>query len=282
MKVSGFTFCRDAVRFDYPVVESIRSILPMVDEYIVNVGKSDDRTLERIRSIGDPKIRIVESIWDESLRKDGLIFSQQTNIALAHCTGDWAFYLQADEVIHEDDLMKIRGAMERYLEDPEVFGLMFRYLHFKGDYHSIDPWMYRREIRIVRNNGLVRSSGDATGFALSADQRGINLKKETGRWRPADGRIFHYGWVKDPRTLVQKKRVQIAFHHGNAIPEHDQSFFKEESYAFEKYDILKEFRGSHPAVMAERLSRFPRLAPRRNRWLNLRFYQEVLRHGFKG
>src|SRR5437016_1730363 len=105
MKVSGFTFCRNAVRYDYPVVESIRSIR-------------------------DAKIRIVESVWDETLRKDGLIYSQQTNIALARCTGDWAFYLQADEVIHEDDLPRIVDAMRTYHRKPEVRGLIFRYLHF--------------------------------------------------------------------------------------------------------------------------------------------------------
>src|SRR5213078_323746 len=120
MKVSGFTFCRNAVRYDYPLVESIRSILPIVDEFIVNVGRCDDGTLELVRSIGDPKIRMIESVWDETLRKDGLIYSQQTNIALAQCTGDWAFYLQADEVVHEGDLPKIVGAMQTYLHTPDV------------------------------------------------------------------------------------------------------------------------------------------------------------------
>src|SRR5881628_445587 len=125
MKVSGFTFCRNAVRYDYPVVESIRSILPIVDEFIVNVGQCEDGTLELIRSIGEPKIRIVESVWDETLRKDGLIYAQQTNIALASCTGDWAFYLQADEVIHEDDLPNILQAMRDNLGKTEVLGLLF-------------------------------------------------------------------------------------------------------------------------------------------------------------
>lgn len=282
MKVSGFTFCRDVVRFDYPIVESIRSILPIVDEYIVDVGKSDDGTLERIQSIADPKIRIIESVWDESLRKDGLVFSQQTNLALSHCTGDWAFYLQGDEVVHESDLPKIQEIMRRFLEVPEVFGLMFRYVHFKGDYYSIDPWMYRREIRIVRNNGLVRSSGDATGFVFLESGKEIGLKKNREHCIPVDARIFHYGWVKDPRTMVQKKRTQVGLYHGDAVPEHDRVFFEKDAYPFEKYDILKEFREGHPEVMTERVLKFPRWTPRRNRWLNPRFYREVLRHGFKG
>lgn len=282
MKISGFTFCRDAVRFDYPIVESIKSILPIVDEYIVNVGKSDDGTLDLIKSIGDNKIQIIESVWDESLRKDGLIFSQQTNIALSHCKGDWAFYLQADEVVHEDDLPRIQEAMEQYIGDAQVLGLMFRYLHFKGDYWSIDPWMYRKEIRIIKNNGDILSHGDATGFASRATGFRRNLKADPSCWKWSGGRIFHYGWVKDPKTFIQKKRAQIALYHSDCIPLWDRVFFDNEVYTFEKYDILKEFRGSHSAVMADRITRFPRLAQRKNRWFNPRFYKEVLLHGFKG
>ena len=171
MKVSGFTFVRNVVKYDYPVVESIRSILPVVDEFIVNVGRCEDGTLELIRSIGDPKIRIVESVWDETLRKDGLIYAQQTNIALAHCTGDWAFYIQADEVMHEDDLPIIQEAMCRHLGNPAVKGLLFRYLHFVADYWSTNPWFYHKAVRIIRNNGEVESCGDAVGFHLKATQQ---------------------------------------------------------------------------------------------------------------
>ncbi len=171
MKVSGFTFVRNAVKYDYPVVESIRSILPIVDEFIVNVGRCDDGTLKLISSLGDSKIKIVESVWDETLRKDGLIYAQQTNIALAHCTGDWAFYIQADEVVHEDDLPIIQEAMRKHLDNPAVKGLLFRYLHFIADYWSTNPWFYHKAVRIIRHNGEVESCGDAVGFHLKATQQ---------------------------------------------------------------------------------------------------------------
>ena len=104
MRVSGFTFVRNAVRLDYPVVENIRSILPGVDEFVVNIGTSDDGTRELILSIGDPKICIVESVWNPKFRAAWrLRFAQQTNVALFNCTGEWAIYLQADEAICEAD-----------------------------------------------------------------------------------------------------------------------------------------------------------------------------------
>ena len=281
MKISGFTFCRNAARYDYPVVESIRSILPIVDEFIVNVGRCDDGTLDLIRSIADPKIRIVESVWDESLRKDGLIYSQQTNIALAHCAGDWAFYLQADEVIHEDDLPRIVEAMRTYHRRPEVKGLVFRYLHFYGDYHSVNPWFYHRAVRIVRNNGEVESCGDAVGFHFKAT--GQYLQSGPREWLASSGgRVFHYGWVKDRKTMLIKTQAMTKVYHGDAPPPSEARLYALDAFEFADYPILKEYRGSHPALMRARLGAASRLAPRRNRWLRLAFYAAILRRGFRG
>jgi len=281
VKVSGFTFVRNVVKYDYPVVESIRSILPAVDEFIVNVGRCDDGTLELIRSIGDPKIRIVESVWDEALRKDGLIYAQQTNIALSHCTGDWAFYIQADEVVHEDDLPRIQAAMRTHLGNPSVKGLLFRYLHFVADYWSTNPWGYHRAVRIIRNNGELESCGDAVGFHLTATQQ--YLQSGPPEWlASSDGRIFHYGYVKDPTTMLEKVKEQITVYHGNTPPAAQAGLYQQSAFQFEDYAVLKEFAGRHPSVMQARIRAAGRWAVRRNRWLNLQFYREVLRRGFRG
>ena len=281
VKVSGFTFVRNVVKYDYPVVESIRSILPVVDEFIVNVGRCDDGTLELIRSIGDQKIRIVESVWDETLRKDGLIYAQQTNIALSHCTGDWAFYIQADEVVHEDDLPMIQEAMHRHLGNTKVKGLLFRYLHFIADYWSTNPWFYHKAVRIIRNNGDVESCGDAVGFHLKATQQ--YLQSGPKEWiAPAGGRVFHYGWVKDPQTMLAKVKEQIAVYHGATPPPKQAALYRQKTFQYEDYAVLKEFAGQHPSVMQQRIHAARRWGPRRNRWLNWRFYLEIVRRGFRG
>lgn len=297
MKISGFTFVRNAVKFDYPVTESILSILPIVDEYIVNVGNCDDGTLEKIRSIGSPKIKIMQNAWDEALTKDGKIFAQQTNIALSHCTGDWAFYLQADEMVHEKDLPKLVKFMEDNLRNKNALGFMFRYLHFFGDYRSVNPWGYHKEIRIIRNSGEVESGGDATGFYCKSD--GLHLKDK----RTPPGRViftgvnmYHYSYVKNPKTLAEKLKHQVSKHLGDVSEENMRKafriqglteeqhkiFFSMSEFPFEKYDIMKNFNGSHPAVMEGRIQNFPRLKRFRNRWLYLNFYKEVFKHGFKG
>ncbi len=283
MKVSGFTFCRNIVRYDYPIVESIRSILPIVDEFIVNVGRCGDGTLQLLQSIGDPKIRIIESVWDETLRTGGRIYSQQTNIALAACTGDWAFYLQADEVIHEDDLPHILKAMQDNLGRTGVLGLLFHYLHFVGDYWSINPWHYHRAVRVIRNNGELESCGDAVGFSRKAD--GKYLQSGPSHWLAfSNARVFHYGWVKNRQTMLAKRREQLRVYYGD-LPSEDQTKMlvqEDLDLDLENYRILKDFRWAHPRVMRSRVENAARLAPRRNRWLNWRFYREVARRGFRG
>lgn len=281
MKVSGFTICRNAVAFDYPIVEVIRSALPLVDEFVVNVGQSADGTLELIRSIDSNKVRIVESFWDDTMQKDGLLFSRETNVALSRCTGDWALYLQADEVLHERDYAAIRRALQAYLPDPTVLGLTFRYLHFYGDYRSCNPWFYHRAVRIIRNDGQVESCGDAVGFWLKAD-RGYLQTTHKDRLRPSGATIYHYGWVKPPRVLLEKFRYQVARHHGDRPGADQARMLAKDSYEFSEYDIMKNFYGSHPSVMAERIHRYPPLKPRRYRWLKPGFYREVMKRGFRG
>ena len=97
MFVSGFTFIRNAVKFDYPAEASIRSLLPLVDELIVCLGNSEDDTESLINSIGDPKIKVVHSVWDDSLREGGKVLALETNKALDAVSpqADWCIYLQA-------------------------------------------------------------------------------------------------------------------------------------------------------------------------------------------
>ena len=192
MLVSGFTVIRNAVIMGYPIVPSIKSILPLVDEFVIGVGQSDDQTRALVESINDPKIKIFDAFWDTQKTKGGLIWSEKTNEALDRCLGDWCFYLQADEVVNEQDLVAIQKSMQTYLNDDRVDGLLFRYVHFYGSYKVVATarnW-YRNEVRIVKRKAQARSVGDAQGFKIGARKPFV---------RPSGGSIYHYGWVKPPR-----------------------------------------------------------------------------------
>ena len=279
MKVSGFTFIRNAIQYDFPILEAVNSVLPIVDEFVVNVGFSDDDTLGLIQSIGSEKIRIVESVWDDSLRKDGRIFGIQQDVALSHCTGDWALLVQGDEVLHEDDYPVILEALRTHHGNPEVLGLVFRMLHFKGDYWSVDPWMYRKATRVVRNHCGIHSTTDCCDFMAPGISRMLKREKNS---RLIRARMFHYGWVKDPKVLQEKLRFQYSRHDGERLSDGEINYLAAMRAEYPNYDVLKDYRGTHPKFMQPRVQSSIRLRPRRNRWLNPKFYREVFKHGFRG
>lgn len=243
MRVSGFSFVRDAVRLHYPIAEAIRSALPLCDEFVVTVGECTDGTLERIRDIGDPKIKILQTEWDQKHFVHGAINAVQSNLALDHCTGDWCLYLQADEVLHEDDLPRIRAAMERWQDDPRVEGLLFDYLHFWGDFdrvHWTRNW-YRHEVRAVKRLPGIRSWKSAQGFRR--DERKLFV-------RPTGARVFHYGWVRPPEVMKKKQMALDRLHH----PEDwVQKRHPDEGLAFDygPLEHVAKFRDTHPSVMRE-------------------------------
>lgn len=249
MKVTGFTIIRNAIKYDYPVLEAIHSILSICDEFIVGVGNSDDGTLELIRSIDSPKIKIIESIWDDSKREGGLVLSIETNKVFDSIgkESDWCFYIQSDECVHEEDLAAIKAAMEKYKDDKEVQGLLFNYKHFYGHYNYIGTgrrW-YSKEIRIIKNKKNIRSYKDAQGFRTRNDEK-LRVKQ-------IDASIYHYGWVKSPKAQQAK---QENFHK----MWHDDSWMKEnipvvEEFDYSNIDLLETYKGTHPSIYKERISK---------------------------
>lgn len=244
MNVSGFSFVRNGVKFDYPFLESIQSILPLCHEFVIAVGKSDDDTLDRIRALRSPKLKIIETVWDESLRTGGSVLAQQTNIALDHVTGDWAFYLQADEVVHERDLPKIEQALRQYLPDQRVEGLLFPYLHFYGSYQYVGAsrrW-YRREVRVIRTGIGVRSWKDAQGFRIGDRKLRVKL---------VDASIYHYGWAKPPEIQQAKQEsFNKLWHPDDWVRKH---VAQTAMYDYSNGGRLRLFEGTHPAVMEQRV-----------------------------
>ena len=242
MKVSGFTFLRNGQKHGYPFVESIRSVLPIVDEFVLALGPCEDSTEQMVRAIDDPKIRIIPTIWNERIQSDysvkGFVYGQQKSIALFNCTGDWAFYLEADELVHEDDLRKIRSSMERYLDDARVEALAFDYIHFYGNPNTYawSPRWYRSEVRILRNT--IPAWGPKGLFFVVLD----TAKK--GRYPRAahtNSTIYHYGWVKSEAQI--NARGQSVSKYWSKQPS-DPTI-----YADVDPQTLRLFTGTHPKAI---------------------------------
>ena len=250
MKVTGFSFIKNAVKFDFPIKESLLSILPLCDEIVVAIGDCTDGTRELVASVHPTKIKIIDTIWNEKLQSGGAVLADETNKAFQAIgeNTDWCFYIQGDEVFHEDGIGNLRAAMLKYKDDKSVDGLLFKYYHFYGSYDYIgasNKW-YRNEIRIIKNNKNIYSYKDAQGFRKGNDEK-LNVKE-------IDAYMYHYGWVKEPKVMMDKRKEGVKYWEGHKYTE---EYAKTElgAYDFSSIDALEKFKGNHPIVMKERIER---------------------------
>jgi hypothetical protein len=264
VKVSGFTIVRNAIKLDFPLEASVRSILPICDEVVVNVGRSEDDTLELVRSIADPRIRIIETDWDMTRRNTVLGF--ETHRAMRACTHPWGVYIQADEVLHERGAAALSAAIQSTDGDSRVEGLLVRYLHFYGGFDTVAThrrW-YRREVRAVRLSPAldIRPYQGAQGFRVGPSHRRI-------RARLTEAEMFHYGWARPAQALREKRDL------GRTM------------YPWRNADVtlpllawmpgLRRFKGAHPQTVqdwigARKFDPERVIAPRQFRWRFLRYY----------
>jgi hypothetical protein len=246
MKVAGFTIIKNAIKYDYPVVEAINSVLPLCDVFYVGVGKSEDNTRQLIQAIPSEKVIIVDTVWDDSLREGGLVLSNETNKVFDSIPDNytWCFYIQSDECVHENDYQSIKSAMQKHKNDTRVDGLLFEYKHFYGQYNYIGVgrrW-YKNEIRIVRNDKCIRSYKDAQGFRKNGEKLKV---KSTGAY------IYHYGWVKAPKAQQAKQEdFNKLWHDDDWVKKH---VAHAEEYDYSNIDLLAEYKGSHPKVFEKRI-----------------------------
>lgn len=261
MRISGFTFLRNGSCLGYPYLESIRSALPVVDEFVIALGRGDegDDTLDQVDSIGSEKIRIIHTEWDLDRFPGGTEYAHQTDIAKAACSGDWLLYIQGDEVLHEDDLPTLVESCERWLDHPRVDAMLFDYLHFWGDYnhvHDNHRW-YKQELRIVRNDPTIHSMNDAQSFRRVRDFDGVSYKSKVGSEKlvavHSGARIFHYGWARRPHVM-SVKATAFQQHHGPGAPAARAETPEPQLFDYGPLGRIPKFVGTHPEVMRERVA----------------------------
>lgn len=249
MKTAGFSIARNVIKYDYPIKESILSVLPLCDEFFIAVGKSDDNTLDYIKSINSPKIKIIETVWDANLREGGKVLANETNKALSAIPKeyDWAFYIQGDEVLHEQYLDEVSLQMQKWKDNKNVDGLLFDYLHFYGGYNYVADsrrW-YKKEIRIIRNNNKISSYKDAQGFRTLQNKK-LCVKK-------INATMYHYGWVKPPIAQQEKQKNFHKMWHSDAWMKKNIS--EKNEFDYSEIDSLIKLESPHPIVMQERVNK---------------------------
>lgn len=236
-------------------MESVRSVLPLVSEFVVNVGQPDRDGTERrlmasLASSERRKVRVLRTEWDPRWTERMRIFAVQTNLAMYACRGDWLVYIQGDEVLHEEDYPRIREALARAEADARVEGLVFDYLHFwgGGEYVLDTPAHYQSEVRVVRNFRGVASWKDAQGFRI--DGRKLRVLR-------SGARVFHYGYAVPPELAWAKAVSNSRLYRGEEATRRRR--FPEASRFYEEVNpfFLRRFGGTHPRLMGPWLARLP-------------------------
>jgi len=237
MRISAFTFIKNGQILGYPFLQSIQSVLNIVDEFVINVGESEDDTLSVIESIASPKIRIIKSKWNDSMKDRGYVYGQQKMIAQFNCTGDWAFYIEGDEIYHENDLVKIKASMQKHQHDSNVEALVFDFYHFYGNGKTYlnSPGWYRSEARIIKNSVRSYAPDGLFWLVLGSNKKGRYPKaKHTGVY------CYHYGWVRSEAQMnLKSKKVQKYWGKNYSKIDYSQIDSK----------IFKEFHGNHPKII---------------------------------
>lgn len=241
----GFTLLRNGVKYDYCFREALISLNGITSKTILALGESDDGTEEAVSDL--EFLQIVPTVWDDSLREGGLILSQQTNVALEEAKkrygeleNSWGVYLQCDEVFHEDDYELIKEDLRKAGEEG-YDTVAFRYFHFwmTHDQVAINKKWYPQEIRAVRLNGNIESWGDAQTF------------RNHNRTYYSEGRIFHYGHVREEDSYKSKKADILKLYH----KDEKLSKYKRREKRFDNQTEMLSFYGKHPAIMRKRLER---------------------------
>lgn len=249
MRVCGFSFIRNAIKYDYPIVEALQSILPLCDEVLVAVGKSEDDTRSLVQNIS-PKITIIDTTWDDAIRQGGQVLAIETQKAYEAISQqyDWCIYIQGDEVLHQEDYPEIKRQMKLHKSNVKVEGLLFKYLHFYGsyDYLATSGKWYNNEIRVIRHDPDIYSFGDAMGFRKRPNQK---LKVKA-----IDATVYHYGWVKHPNHQQAKQKT---FH---KLWTDDKGLtakvdLSQDVFDYTKIDKLVKYAGTHPDVMKDKIMR---------------------------
>ena len=114
-KISVCCFIRDNNRCGFGLWESMASLIPFADEYIVLDCGSTDDTVDILRDLvaRNPRIRLEHSsFYYPDGSTDASVFADRANDVIAMCKNDLVLYHQADEIFHEDLLNRMRMELE--------------------------------------------------------------------------------------------------------------------------------------------------------------------------
>jgi GT2 family glycosyltransferase/tetratricopeptide (TPR) repeat protein len=181
----GVSMCMMVKNEEAILGDCLKSVADLVDQVVVVDTGSTDRTKEIAASFG-PKVKIVDFPWRDD-------FAAARNESLRHASGAWIFWMDADDLLDEDNRGKFRTLLANLPEGNAAFAMKCLCLpNAPGDAGTVVD-----HVRLFRNHPRLRWQYRVHEQILPA------LRQMGARVRWSDVVIHHSGY-QDPALRRRK------------------------------------------------------------------------------
>jgi len=154
IKISGIQTISNAVSLGYSFIEAVLSVLPIVDEFLINDGGSSDETpfyLKKLQKTFPGKIKLFNKPY---YRCDfWQTIDECVNYLIEQAKGDWILEALGDEIWHEKSILEVKKTIEK--ASKQGYNSIRMIAHW-CNFQQIDPYEYRN-VRIVRKIDNLKS-----------------------------------------------------------------------------------------------------------------------------
>ena len=176
IKISGIQTISNAVSLGYSFIEAVLSVLPIVDEFLINDGGSSDDTplyLKKLQKTFPDKIKLFNKPFYRCEAWETI--DECVNYLISQAKGDWIFEVFGDEIWHEKNLLEVKQIIEK--ASKKGYNSIRMIAHWVN-FHHISSFEYR-------NVRIIRKLDDLKSYWCGDDFRTAETEKEG----PAQGFI---------------------------------------------------------------------------------------------
>ena len=192
--ISGFMIAKNLLKQGYPFVEAVASALPICDEFLISDGYSTDGTFELLQKMALLNRKIKVSRYNWLTTKSLSVLTDATNEVRKKCSFEHIFYVQANEIVPENDIEVIKSLPEIL---PQARTFCFPFSHVLGN----QKWAEQFRLRFSKNEPGIIAVGDAWTLGPSkAFVRSVAVKS-----------------LRHPRTLIRYVGRGIEYTYANSF-----------------------------------------------------------------
>lgn len=204
MKITGFMPIKNGISGGYPFLEAIISVLPVVDEFLIADGESDDGTWQALTRLANVfrKVKLYKVPWKKS--EAWLWLDETIEYLISLATGDWVFEVQGDEVWHEKDVKNLRSVIE---DANQKSYNSIRSMCIESLWDALNLAYDYRNVRILKKVPGLMSYWGGDDFQI-------------GEWKTVEGKYLKH-------HIPPELGVEFGFHHFHRVfPDNCETAFK--------------------------------------------------------